>query len=277
MIGGIVRTVLGVSLRTVSGIVQKIQGSPLFTTMPTYNTKERFHIYFDLREPGASILKIMGLYEPDVQSFFECRIEPGMTVVDVGTNKGFFLFLAASRVGSEGRVVGFEPEPLNYNATREAIQKNDFENITLIQCAVGNDLAETELHLGEGPGRNSLVEAGTESIMVRQTTIDEEFSPGMVDFLKIDIEGGEWSALHGGKRLLAESEELTVICEIHPENLRVQSVQFEDIVEFLEEFDFEIKTMQNGSVAEDFGPINFEVKNKEFHIIATKSGNKDHN
>lgn len=274
MIRDKVRHALGIGLRAISGILHNIRGSPLLTTMRTHNTTERFQIYFDLREPGASILKVLGRYETYVQLFFEDRIESGMTVVDVGTNKGFFLFLAATLVGPEGRVIGFEPEPLNYTATHEALQKNEYEHVNLIQCAVGGNSTETKLHLGEGPGRNSLVEAGKESIMVRQTTLDEEFSPGMVDFLKIDIEGGEWSALHGGDRLLTESEELTIICEIHPKNLQVQSVQFEEIVAFLEIRDFEVKIVQNEFLTEDPELIDFEHQNEEFHIIATKPGIK---
>src|SRR5690242_17630309 len=49
-------------------------------------------------------------YEPEMESFIEREIGPGMTFIDVGANEGYFSIAAARRVGLQGRVISVEPQ-----------------------------------------------------------------------------------------------------------------------------------------------------------------------
>jgi len=53
----------------------------------------------------------------------------GETVLDLGSGAGFDCFLAASRVGGEGRVIGVDMTPEMVEKARENARKGDFGNV----------------------------------------------------------------------------------------------------------------------------------------------------
>ena len=55
-----------------------------------------------------------GVWEPIEASFIRGRLKPGMTLLDIGANVGYFSILGARAVGPSGTVVAIEPEPANY-------------------------------------------------------------------------------------------------------------------------------------------------------------------
>ncbi|HEY4595480.1 MAG TPA: hypothetical protein VIJ02_03700, partial [Thermoanaerobaculia bacterium] len=67
-----------------------------------------------------SRLYVLGktLAEPRERRFFQEQVEPGMVVFDVGANLGFYTLLLADRVGPQGRVHAFEPDPLSCELLR---------------------------------------------------------------------------------------------------------------------------------------------------------------
>jgi predicted methyltransferase len=56
-------------------------------------------------------LTTWGAIEPPLTKFFASSLKPGHTIVDVGTNVGYFTVLAAKIIGTEGRVIAFEANP----------------------------------------------------------------------------------------------------------------------------------------------------------------------
>lgn len=56
-------------------------------------------------------------------------LEPGETVLDLGSGAGFDCFLAAREVGNEGRVVGVDMTPEMIEKARENVERNDTENV----------------------------------------------------------------------------------------------------------------------------------------------------
>src|SRR5882672_7947426 len=79
----------------------------------------------------------LGSYEPLNVHRFMRTLRPGDTVFDVGANIGFFTALAARRVGASGRVLAFEPHPLNFAALSEMVTRNGLRCV--IPLAVGLD------------------------------------------------------------------------------------------------------------------------------------------
>jgi len=59
---------------------------------------------------GDRIQRLMwgGVYEPHVKRCLAALLRPGDTFVDVGAHIGYFSMIAASLVGSNGRVYSFE-------------------------------------------------------------------------------------------------------------------------------------------------------------------------
>ncbi len=56
-------------------------------------------------------LMYMNAYERELGPVLQEWIKPGMTVIDVGANAGYFTLLAARGTGRSGRVIAVEPAP----------------------------------------------------------------------------------------------------------------------------------------------------------------------
>src|ERR1700692_3223566 len=52
---------------------------------------------------------LAGDYEESEHAFVRGFLRPGMVVLDIGANEGFFTLLFARAVGAQGRIVSFEP------------------------------------------------------------------------------------------------------------------------------------------------------------------------
>src|SRR5256885_3164883 len=69
-----------------------------------------FKIYVRLDDwaVGARIA-VRRTHEPHVTRVMLPLLRPGTVIVDIGANIGYYTLLAASRIGSTGKVIAFEP------------------------------------------------------------------------------------------------------------------------------------------------------------------------
>lgn len=138
-------------------------------------------------------------------------LEPGMRVVEVGANIGYFLLLIESGIGASGSVLCLEPEPTNREELERNIRHNHLRNVQVLPIAAG----ETDGMASLRPGINGVVtDDGTGTIEVPIRSLDS-LVEGPVDFLKVDVEGHELQVLRGAEQLLA-NQRPTVIVEVHP-------------------------------------------------------------
>lgn len=56
-------------------------------------------------------------------------LKPGETVVDLGSGGGFDCFLAANKVGKDGKVIGVDMTPDMIRKARKSAQKADIDNV----------------------------------------------------------------------------------------------------------------------------------------------------
>ena len=61
------------------------------------------------------------------------ELQPGETVLDLGSGGGIDVFLAASHVGSAGRVIGVDMTPAMIDLARENARKGGYENVDFRQ------------------------------------------------------------------------------------------------------------------------------------------------
>ena len=67
-------------------------------------------------------------------------LAPGDAVVEIGCGTGALLCELAQIVGREGRVVGFEPQPLLAEAARQRVAAAGFAAIAAVECATAEQL-----------------------------------------------------------------------------------------------------------------------------------------
>ena len=130
----------------------------------------------------------------------------GWVVFDLGAQQGIFTCKAAKAVGTQGRVVAFEPHPSNFRLLKENVDRNELRNVTTVEAAVADRIGEADLYLHLHSTGYSLARKSTLGVVrVSLTTLDktaEELGLQRVDLIKLDIEGSAIPALRGGERLL---------------------------------------------------------------------------
>jgi FkbM family methyltransferase len=134
-------------------------------------------------------------------------IQPGATVYDLGAHAGFYSLLASVAVGSEGTVVSFEPSPRNLKFLRRHLELNRISNCRVYNAAVSDEDGEVPFELGSSPYLGGISSVAAAGITVRCLRLDTLISAREVPppaVIKCDIEGAEYRALQGARRLLSE-------------------------------------------------------------------------
>ncbi len=94
-------------------------------------------------------------FEPRETKRVATFLKPGMTFVDAGANIGYYTLLAASCVGTAGRVLAFEPSPYAIGRLTETVHMNHIPHIQIFPVALGAESAELPLYVPLLPGNYS--------------------------------------------------------------------------------------------------------------------------
>jgi FkbM family methyltransferase len=198
-------------------------------------------------------------YEPEVWRSLMNEIRAADTFADVGVFIGLYTVAVAKRVGTTGRVVGFEPDPANYLSARGQIKLNGVdERVELIQAAVG---ARDEVVPFKSAAEMAHVvaEAGDNTCRVECVTLDRIFAGKCLDVLKIDVEGFEERVLQGAKNLLKDAHRSprAIYIEVHPYAWPEIGSTSDSLLQLLETCGYEARTIDGQSVEtiEAYGEI----------------------
>jgi FkbM family methyltransferase len=158
-------------------------------------------------------------YEAEMR-WFLAKMKEGDLFVDVGANIGVYALHAARRVGEKGKVFAFEPTPETFSDLQQNVQSNRCLNVTCEKIALADQIGEGRLiECGRAASnRISLLPlAGNhETISIR--TLDDYCQANMirrVDFIKVDIEGGEADFFSGGIKTLKKDKPVILFESAH--------------------------------------------------------------
>ena len=168
----------------------------------------------DSADVSVSRTLLAGTYEPHVTKVFTDFCKPGMTVIDVGANIGYYALLAAHLVGPGGRVVAFEPNSENCRLLLTSVSRNQISNVTLFALAAAErrGWAYFGAHLGSN---GAFLADGDKRLLewpgsVVATLPLDDVVEGPVHLMKFDVEGVEPLVVDGAKRVIEESRPLVV-------------------------------------------------------------------
>ena len=162
-------------------------------------------------------LRDHGAWEHDLTTMLTATLRPGMRVLDVGANIGYFSLLASKLVGPEGSVLSVEPDPLNAALLEANMARNGCDNVTVLQAAAGAEPGEVTLltyAVGgweQGGGRGD--RGGGHADRVPCVRLDDEVE-GPLDVVKVDAEGFDHLVMQGLRRALDASPEVTAVVEL---------------------------------------------------------------
>lgn len=147
-------------------------------------------------------------YEPPVSEVFRDYLKPGMTVIDIGANIGWFSLLSAHLVGSAGRVFSFEPGTANSRFLLLNKETNSFDHMTLIHAAASEQIESLAYSASFSNGfvtdlRNADPETILNADVVFAVPVDLIVPSDLpVHLIKVDVEGWEMKALCGAERII---------------------------------------------------------------------------
>jgi len=174
----------------------------------------------------ARDLSIRGIREREETRLIQRILKPGMTVIDVGANMGYYALMEARAVGVEGRVYAIEPEPRNYRLLVRNVALNEYGNVFTFPLGISDETGSSRLHISTHSNLHNLVapiKAGKNlhTIDIEVQRLDDfiqeqEIDPARVDLVRMDVEGWEAKILEGMQGLLRASQQLKLFIEFHP-------------------------------------------------------------
>lgn len=158
--------------------------------------------------------------------------KPGEVFVDVGANIGAWTLAAAHAVGSEGRVLTFEPAPRVADTLRKTLRANRLRHVKLYEMALAESSGRRRFSVerdNTGGSRLGLMSDDAhrsfEQIDVMTARLDDvvrsEKLPRL-DVMKIDVEGFEYDVLRGSQDVLS-SFKPAMILETGHENAEARA------------------------------------------------------
>lgn len=184
------------------------------------------HLYkvtgaFHDRSVIGTIESQSGLYEPHVMKVIQRIVKSDFICMDIGANIGA-ITLAIAKEASNGRCFSIECSSKNYSYLVRNITQNKVENAIPIHCGVSDLSQVVSFNYVKDVAGCSFVsplgiqEGESEEIQLRR--IDDIISCWdipKVDFMKLDVEGGERKALLGSQALFGRSAPILLI-EFNP-------------------------------------------------------------
>jgi len=199
----------------------------------------------------ARSLRTKGRYEKDWTAWMREHVRPGMRVVDVGANIGYYTVLLASLVGPSGRVIACEPDPGNAALLRRSVAENGFSHVAVVEAAVTGSEGHATLYQDNAwHGVHSLahqntVNPGDGRVEVTTVTLDGLIGDAGagIDFVKMDAQGAESDILRGARQLLGQAHARLLI-EVWPFGIRGLGGTVSALVETLASSGFSAWTME---------------------------------
>lgn len=142
------------------------------------------------------------------------RPKEGDLVFDIGAHCGVSTYHFAKLVGTRGRVVAFEPDPVNYSLLVRNLERHKLGNVEAHQMAVAGSCGQAPFSCEESIGstlvRHSTRKSVGNVMMVETMSLERLFLKwGNPHLCKIDIEGAEIEVIESAVPFLNSSHPQT--------------------------------------------------------------------
>lgn len=153
-------------------------------------------------------LSVYGEWAQREIDLLECFISVGDIVVDAGAYIGTHTRAFSCMVGLNGRVHGFEPDPTSFQVLQKNTENSSVANVDIYNIGLGKQEESLFLNIdSEAHNRAvaSMIHYRQENgVEVKVKTLDS-LELGVVDFIKVDVEGMELEFLQGARKTIQNS------------------------------------------------------------------------
>jgi FkbM family methyltransferase len=153
----------------------------------------------------TEIMMVSGRWEPYVKAILDKEVKSSDVIADVGANIGIYAVPLARRVS---KAIAFEPHPITSEMLETSIELNHLYNITLVKKAVAEKRKKVLLDISSAPALSKIsssntLDQGTACVETESIDLDTALAlEDRLDWLLVDIEGFEVSALNGARNIL---------------------------------------------------------------------------
>jgi FkbM family methyltransferase len=171
----------------------------------------------------SDVIRSGEVFDAHILAVLMSLAEPGMTMLDIGANLGWFSVIGSRLVGSGGRVFAIEPDPGNLRLLKRNLALNRCRNVTVLPMAAGAEAQTARLYRSpdnQGDHRLETTSDRPDSVSVKVRPIDEYLAGKRADLVKIDTQGSETSVLRGMRNVLAHNPRIRVVLEFWPFGLQ---------------------------------------------------------
>jgi FkbM family methyltransferase len=162
-----------------------------------------FKMLLDLSDAGISrTLLLFGQREMEHRWILERVLRPGMSVLDIGSNIGYYPLMELGLIGPGGTLHAIEPDPRNVELLERNLILNGYLDVPVRQAAVSDASGTAPLFLSGQRNLNTLIDAGAahlsgKTVEVPTLTLREARGDLVPDLIRMDVEGAEVAVLQG--------------------------------------------------------------------------------
>jgi FkbM family methyltransferase len=201
--------------------------------------------------------------------------------VDVGASLGPYTW-AANLLLKGAEITAIEANPVLCRHLKEQWQDikangpDNSNNLNVINSALSDEIGTLDFYINRENYLNSYIgdvlastdsEGTHERIELPALSLDHIFSENPPDFVKIDIEGAEWRALKGARKLL-EKRKTRFLVEIHPWGDASKNIRPSDVFALMSDHDYTVKRLnQHWLFTPEVPSLVDRLKSKAFGFV----------
>ena len=202
-----------------------------------------FSLGVDTNDDGISAeLAIDRMHEPVGTEILVSVLRENMTIVDIGSNIGYFVMQEACRQKCK-RILAIEPNPTSFALLEENVRLNHFEHVSLHNLAISDREGMLPFYISKQSNissitpRSDYVRKMDVPVMTLDALVEKE-QVEHVDLVRMDLEGHEIQVLRGMIETIRRDRPW-ICLEYHAPVISVQDRH--DFVSTLESMDYELK------------------------------------
>ena len=184
-------------------------------------------------------------YEIETTNLIKKIVKPGMKVLDIGANIGYYTTVMGKLVGENGEVWAFEPVERYRQQNQWHIRENRLQNhVHLLDFALSDNKGTAEITIDKVSATMHHVPYDVkyqlENEVIRLDTLDNvsrDLSLPKIDFIKMDTDGHEPFVLKGAKRFF-ENQRPVMVIEFAQLWLDKANSDVRELKDILESYDY---------------------------------------
>lgn len=176
-------------------------------------SRELYLSIIDFRMTGDCLR----LPDPHMNQYFadDAQMRKPLRFIDCGAFDGDTVLQLFHKYGTVKSIAAFEPDLDNFRKLVSLVKSGEFrlaDTISLWPCGVWS--SSEQLNFSEGGGEAGSIKKDG-SVTIQCVSLDDVLHGFQPDFIKMDIEGAEYDALLGAKKLIHDDLPDMAICVYH--------------------------------------------------------------